>query len=153
MSLIPEAKLLRNELTLRDLSLPDDVVLARKSLIRWTALSLGLISPNESRRLLLDILDVLLEFHAGKEAPTTVQIIDRLIERGGDKKNTKAVYYHLLKLKEKGILTRKKGRYYFWGEDWKPLAELFKDFYFRKATETFEKISVALKKLEENYKR
>lgn len=153
MSLIPEAKLLRNELTLRDLSLPEEVLLARKSLIRWTALSLGLISPNESRRLLLDILDVLLGFHVAKEAPTTSQIIDKLIEQGGDRKNTKAVYYHLLKLKEKELLVRKKGRYYLWGEDWKSLPELFRDFYFKKAENMFEKIGVALKKLENGYKK
>ena len=152
MALIPEAKLLRNELTLRDLSLPDDVLLARKSLIRWTALSLGLISPNESRRLLLDIFDVLLNFHVRKEAPTTAQIIDKLIESGGDKKNTKAVYYHLLKLKEKGIIIRKKGRYYLWGEDWKTLSEIFRDFYYRKADEMFKRMDIALKKLEESYK-
>ena len=61
--MIPESKLIKSELTIRELALPEDVLLARKSLIRWVALSLGMIHPNESRRLLLDILEVLFEFH------------------------------------------------------------------------------------------
>lgn len=155
--MIPEAKLVRSELTLRDLALPDEVTLARKSLIRWTALSLGLISLNESRRLLLGVLDALISFHVAKEAPTTAQIVDKIAEEAGNKENKgqqniKAIYYHLLKLKEKGIIVRKKGRYYFSGEDWKPLPELFRGFYFHKADEMFKRMDVALKKLEESYK-
>lgn len=149
--MLPEARLIKSELTLRDLALPDDVVLARKSLVRWIALSLGLVSPNETRLLILDVLDALLSFHVQKEAPTTEQVMGRLKEVTGKEQGLKAVYYHLLRLKEKGIIIRKKGRYYLYGEDWKSLPELFRQLYFQKADEVFRRIDVALKKLEGSY--
>lgn len=149
--MIPEARLVRSELILRDLSLPDDVKLARKSLIRWLALSLGFISPNDSRQLLLDVFDTLLDFHVRKEAPTTAQILENLKKRTGRDPNPKAVYYHLLRLKEREIIIRKKGRYYMWGEDWRPLSKLFREFYFSRADEMFKKIDEALRRLERSY--
>jgi DNA-binding PadR family transcriptional regulator len=152
MRMIPEAKLIKSELILRDLSLPEDVKLARKSLIRWLALSLGLINPNESRRLVLDVIEVLLGFHVAKEAPTTAQLLERLQELSGKKPNPKAVYYHLLRLKEKGLIVRKKGRYYLGSEEWKSLPEVFNEFYNYKTAEMLKKINEALKKLDESYR-
>jgi len=150
--MIPESKLIRSELTLRELSLPDDVLLARKSLVRWLALSFGMIAPNESRRLLLDILDVLLEFHVKKEAPTTRDILSRLEELTKEKQNPKAVYYHLQRLRNSGILTRKKGRYFFGEGDNRELREVFRDFYIKKTDMTFSNIGKALEKLGHSYK-
>jgi DNA-binding PadR family transcriptional regulator len=150
-NMIPESRLIRSELVLRDMSLPQDVLLARKSLVRWVALSLGLILPNESRTLLLDVLDALLYFHVKKENPTTKDILERLESETREKPNPKAVYYHLLRLKNAGMLTRKKGRYALSEEDGKSLNSLFRDFYFRKADSAFNNIDAALKKLEDSY--
>ncbi len=149
--MLPEARLIRSEFTIRDLSLPEEVMLARKSLIRWIALSLGLISHNESRKLLLDVLEVIILFHIEKEAPTTTRIVERLIKLREKKPHIKSVYYHLLKLKENGILVRKKGRYYLWGEDWRPLKDVFKDLYLQKSEDIFKNIQQALRKLESSY--
>lgn len=149
--MIPESKLIKSEITIRELSLPDDVVLARKSLIRWLALSLGLITPNESRRLLLDVFDALLDFHVSGEAPTTKDILDKLESKTKAKQNPKAVYYHLLKLKEFGLISRKKGRYSFGDGNGKRLSELFRQFYVMKANQAFENIEAALEKLESSY--
>jgi DNA-binding PadR family transcriptional regulator len=150
--MIPESRLIRSELTLRELALPDDVLLARKSLIRWLALSLGLILPNESRRLLLDILEVLLEFHVRDEAPTTRDIIARLEELGKEKQNPKAVYYHLQRLKNSGLLGRKKGRYYLGNGEGRSLKAIFRRFYMSKADDAFTNIDRALEKLENGYR-
>lgn len=150
--MIPESRLIRSELTLRELALPDDVLLARKSLIRWLALSLGLILPNESRRLLLDILEVLLEFHVKDEAPTTKDIIARLEELSREKQNPKAVYYHLQRLKNSGILGRKKGRYYLGNGEGRSLKAIFRQFYMSKADDAFANIDRALEKLENGYR-
>ena len=109
--MIPESRLIKSEIVIREMSLPDDVLLAKKSLVRWIALSLGLILPNESRMLLLDVLDALLYFHVKNENPTTQDILARLKKQTKKEPNPKAVYYHLLKLKEADILIRKKGRY------------------------------------------
>ncbi|NYZ73828.1 hypothetical protein H0O00_01675 [Candidatus Micrarchaeota archaeon] len=150
--MIPESRLIMSEFTLRELSLPDDVLLARKSLIRWLALSLGMILPNESRRLLLDILEVLVEFHVRNENPTTRDIMARLEEQTKAKPNPKAVYYHLQRLKAFGILARKKGRYHLGYGDGKNLRETFRQFYLNKADSAFANIATALDKLENSYR-
>jgi hypothetical protein len=150
--MIPESRLIMSEFTLRELSLPDDVLLARKSLIRWLALSLGMILPNESRKLLLDILEVLIEFHVKNENPTTRDIVTRLEEHTKAKQNPKAVYYHLQRLKTSGILARKKGRYHLGYGDGKNLKETFRQFYLNKADSAFSNIATALDKLESGYR-
>ncbi len=101
-------------MVLRELQLPHEVELTKKSLVRWLALSLGLISPNESRTLMLDVLEALLFFHAKKEEPSIHDIFEKLGEiRKNEGVNPKAVRYHLLQLKNKGIISRKKGKYSF----------------------------------------
>lgn len=150
--MIPESKLIRSELTIRELALPEDVLLARKSLVRWVALSLGMIHPNESRRLLLDILEALFEFHVKGEQPTTRDIIARLEAQSGSKQNPKAVYYHLLRLKELGILGRKKGRYQLGDGEKRSLRDIFREFYLKKADRAFGNIATALDKLENGYR-
>lgn len=148
--MIPEAKLIKTEIVLRELTLPDDVLLARKSTVRWLALSLGLIMPNESRTLLLDIFDVLLELQAKGVQPTTKEIIDELEKKTKEKQNPKAIYYHLQKLTNMGILSRKKGKYYFGDGDGKSISDVFREFYKNKTDDTFSNIDKALKKLENN---
>lgn len=150
--MIPESKLIRSELTIRELALPEEVILARKSLVRWIALSLGLIMPNESRKLLFDILEVLIELHIKNEAPTTKDIISQLEHNTKRKQNPKAVYYHLQKLKNFGVLSRKKGRYALGDGESRNLREIFKNFYLKKADSAFVNIATALDKLENNYR-
>lgn len=149
--MIPESKFIKNEITLREMALPEEVKLTRKSLIRWLALSLGLISPNESRKLMLDILEVLFLFHVQKEQPTTKDILAKLGEITGKPQNEKAVYYHLLKLKEAGVITRKKGAYNIGEGDWVKLSEQFKQLYSKRSDEAFDKIDEAFSKLEATY--
>ncbi len=150
--MIPESRLIRSELVLRDLSLPDDVMLARKSLIRWLALSLGMISPNESRQLLLDILEALLECQIKNELPTTKDIIAKLETQTKTKQNPKAVYYHLQRLKDSGILSRKKGRYSIGDGDGKKLKDILREKYIKKADSAFENIATVLEKIESGYR-
>lgn len=151
--MIPESKLIKSELTLREMSLPTDVKLARKSLVRWIALSLGLILPNESRTLLLDILDVILSSHVKNEYPTTKDIIEKLEAQLKNKQNPKAVYYHLLRLKETGFLSRKKGRYYLGDGEEQKLSDIFRKIYSSKAESAFSRIDEALNKLEGSYQQ
>jgi DNA-binding PadR family transcriptional regulator len=149
--MIPESKLIKSEIVIREMSLPQDVMLAKKSLVRWIALSLGLILPNESRTLLLDVLDSLIYFHVKRENPTTQDILSRLKKQTKTEPNPKAVYYHLLKLKDAGILMRKKGRYSLSEDEGKSLPELFREIYLRKANSAFANLDSALKKLENSY--
>ncbi len=151
--MIPESSLIQSEITLRELILPEDVVLARKSLIRWLALSLGLITPNESRQLLLDVFEVLLECHIKKETPTTRDIIEKLETKSNEEQNPKAIYYHLLKLKESGLINRKKGRYYLGDGQNERLCHMIRGFYESKANNAFNNIETALNHLENSYEK
>jgi len=151
-NMIPESRLIKSELTLRELSLPQDVLLAKKSLIRWVALSLGMILPNESRTLILDIIDVIFEYHVRGEEPTTKDIIARLEQKTKSKQNPKAIYYHLQRLKDSEVISRKKGRYFLGDGNDKSLSGIFKKLYMKKADSAFSNIEAALEKLESGYR-
>jgi len=111
----PEAGLINCEITLREMQLPQEVKLTRKSLVRWLALAMGLVSPNESRTILIDLLESLFYFQfAEKQDPSVDDLIEYMKkELGRDRSNEKAVRYHLLKLQNMGLLERRKGRYSF----------------------------------------
>lgn len=142
--MIPESRLIRGETIIRELSLPEDVKLTKKSLVRWLALSLGLIYPNESRKLLLEVLEALLYFQAKNYQPTTAEIIE-YVEKGREKKqHPKAVYYHLLKLKEMGLIERKNKKYTFAESEGRSLPQIFRGFYSSKTERAFKNIEEAL---------
>lgn len=145
--MIPESKFIKKEIVLRNMWLDDEVRLTRKSLIRWVALSLGLISEKESRDLIIDVLDVLFEFFARGEEPTTQEIVDRLKAKSDEEPNPKAVYYHLQKLMDQGLLQREKGKYFISREN-KRLSVAVRELYLKEANEALEEITKALEGLE-----
>ncbi|MDD5022922.1 MAG: hypothetical protein PHU63_02015 [Candidatus ainarchaeum sp.] len=147
--MIPESKLIRSEITIRDMAINDEIKLAKKSMVRWLALSLGLVSPNESRTLIFDILEVLFYAHIKKEQLTSQQIFDKLESITSEKTNEKAVYYHLLKLKEKGFLMGRDKKYFLTDEN-KSLSEFLKSFYSEKIRSSFEKITQISSALEKS---
>lgn len=149
--MLPEGKLIKSELVLRDMNLPEDVKLTKKSLVRWIALSLGLISPNESRTISLDVLECLINFHIKKIQPTTKEIIEEL-QKMNVQADEKSVYYHLLKMKEAGLIDRKDGKYFFGsGEDAK-LSQIIRKIYQEKFDRSFKNVEGALNSVEA-YKR
>lgn len=149
--MLPEGKLIKNKLVLREMWLPDDVKLTKKSLVRWIALSLGLISPNESRTILLDVLGVMINFHLKKIQPTMKEIIGKFISMG-IKADGKSIYYHILKMKETGFIERKNGKYFFGeGEEIK-LSQIIKKLYQEKFDKSFKNIDEALDTLDQTLK-
>ncbi len=150
---IPEAELILSETTLRDLQLTREVKLAKKSLVRWLALSCGLISPRESRKTLIDLLEALIELQVKDEVdPEVPEIIEKMA--GIDEKyreKEKAIRYHLLQLQNMGLLERAKGKYHFavapFAEK-KDIASSFEHVYKRKTEVSLAKIKEALKQLE-----
>ena len=150
--MLPESSLIKSELILRDLALPEEVKLAKKSLIRWLALSMGLMLPNESRKLLLEVFEALINFHAKNQTPTTKEIITKIEEITGKPPYPKAVYYHLLRLKESGLISRKKGVYYFGDVPGKKLNEIIREYYASKMSKVLNNMDEAANRLEESYK-
>jgi len=114
---MPESQLIRGECLVRDLQFSEDVKLTRKGLVRYLALSLGLISQNETRAGLLEVFEALLFFHYEKRESRTDPDIHMLLEKIAEIKknepNPKAVRYHLLQLKKLGIIETKRRKYRF----------------------------------------
>jgi len=133
-----------------------DVKLTRRGLIRYLALSLGLISPNESRTLMLDILEALFGAHYAAEEPNIHQIMDRInaLRKADDPAQEKAVRYHLHQLKMKGVLERKQGKYRItlppMAEN-NDLGEALEYTYLQNARTAFEKVKKACGTLRHMY--
>jgi DNA-binding transcriptional ArsR family regulator len=147
--MIPESKYILNETVIRDLSLNDDILVTKKSTIRWLALSLGLINPNESRKQVFDLLETLIDFHYNSVAPTTSEILEKMDIDPSSSNRHKAIYYHLSRLQNSGLINRKKGKYYFSSEidDFRPLDLILKELYLKRIDAVFSKISTASKKI------
>ncbi len=150
---LPESSLIRQEHIVRDMQLLREVKLTKRGLIRYLALSLGLISPNESRTLMLDILEALFGAHFSHEEPDVNQLMERInaVRPADSPAQIKAVRYHLHQLKEKGILQRKAGRYRFAlppMAEKTDLGEALEYVYLTNAKNALEKTKIALKTLE-----
>ncbi len=152
---MPESELIRSECMVRDLQFNEDVKLTRKALVRWLALSLGLISPNESRKGLLEVLEALLFFHYRKRKSGSDPNIHQLLEKIGKIKksgpNPKAVRYHLLQLKKRGIIETKKRKYRFSlapMQENDDLSVALANVYRQRMDSSFAKIKKALSLLE-----
>ncbi|MFH1221534.1 MAG: hypothetical protein V1492_00435 [Candidatus Micrarchaeota archaeon] len=145
--MIPESKLIKSEILLRELALQEDVLLTRKSTVRWLALSLGLINPNESRTVVIDLLDVLFSFHYEGKRPTTKDILGKMSGMSGEEQNSKAVYYHLQRLMDLGMLNREKGEYFFGDGTGGSLAVVFKKLYDSRTTTAFSGIDRAFSRI------
>ena len=114
MKELPEAGLVRKTITLREMDLPPEVKLTKKSLLRWFALSTGLISEKESRTTGLDILDALFYLQLSKnKQPTTLEVQQLIKSKRGREVSEKLIRYHLKRLIDLGFLRRKKNKYLF----------------------------------------
>ena len=152
---MPESALIRGECLVRELQLNEEVRLTRKGLVRYLALSLGLISPKESRIGLLEVLEALLFFHfARKEThadPDIHRILEKIKQIKKSDPNPKAVRYHLLQLKKLGIIETKKRKYRFVlspSQENDDLAAALAYVYRQRVDASFEKIRKALSQFE-----
>lgn len=111
MEMLNEAKLVERELTLRNLQINKEVMETRRSIVRWLALSIGVISPGESRLTAVSVLDALLYFSfKEKRDPDVPEMVD-YITRSWGPINEKTLRYHLLQLKKMNIASNSGGKY------------------------------------------
>jgi len=107
-----EKDLIESEMTLRRLRLPPEARLTRKSLLRWVALSLGLITPGESRDTIISILDALFHYQVRGKSPTT-RDIKAYIDQNYSETTEKTIRYQLGKLRETGFIEKDANSYRF----------------------------------------
>lgn len=108
-----EATLIESEFTIRNLRLSNEVMETRRSIIRWLALSLGVINPGESRLSSLSVLDALVYFQFTKNVDPEVPQLIEYIGSNWEPINEKTLRYHLLRMKKMGIVENSRGRFYF----------------------------------------
>ena len=78
---VNESNLIENELTLRDLRITKEVTETRRSVVRWLALAMGIISPGESRLTAVSVFDSLLYFQFTERKDPSVEELMEYITR------------------------------------------------------------------------
>ncbi|OJI08302.1 hypothetical protein Micr_00159 [Candidatus Micrarchaeum sp.] len=111
MPAINEAKLIQAEVKLRNLLVTKEVTETRRSMVRWLALSLGIINPGETRLSAIYVLDAMLYFQFQKKQDPNVEELSEYISKSWQPINEKTLRYHLLQLKTSNIIVHSKGRY------------------------------------------
>jgi hypothetical protein len=111
--MLPEASLVTKEYVIRDLQVSGSTRMTKKSLVRWFALSLGLISPGETRPGMLGVLEALFHYQFSRRRDPDIHEIVEYAQRENKGANEKAIRYHLLTLKQAGIVERSQGAYHF----------------------------------------
>ncbi len=152
----PEAELVRTTFTLRVMDLPPSVFLTKRSLLRWFALAFGLLSEQESRSTILDVLEALFHFQCAKKSEPTSADLQAHIKSKGKKVSDKLLLYHLKRLQDVGLLERKKGKYSFCADpyaDKSDLAAGFKAGVGMQVNKSLQDVQTVLSKLAENYRR
>lgn len=150
----PEAELVRKTFTLRQMDLPPQVLDTKRSLVRWFALSFGLLSEKESRSTILDVLDALFTLQLSKKSsPTTAQLLQHL--KATEKKiDEKLLRYHLKRLLDVDLLERRKGRLSFVVDPHAEKGDIVAGFRHNigiPVQESVQRISFALGKIKEKY--
>ena len=146
--MIPEKELIRREYTLRELRLPTDTKLTKQSMLRWVALSLGLLSPDETRQSVLPVLDSFIALQVKGTAPTVAE----LATASGQPE--KVVRYHLQRLQALGIAEEQKRRYRFVMDSSSnklSLAKTFKQHYAETLVQSLSSVEAALAELQRAY--
>jgi DNA-binding transcriptional ArsR family regulator len=144
--MIPESKYIKSEITIRDMAIDSSVKLSRESLVRWLALSLGLIGENETRTNILPLLDVMIDAHLagnGLELPEIFNKVNKKAEM-----DDKTVYYHLGRLKKAGFISKKENKYYFGDGFERDLNRIIENAYRSRIDNSFLSVREAINSLQ-----
>ena len=153
---LPEAELVRGAYTLRVMDLPPQVSLTKRSMLRWFALAFGLISAQESRSTILDVLDTLFHHQFTKKTEPTSADLQAYLKSKGKPVSDKLLLYHLKRLQDNGLLQRKKGKYCFCSDPYADKGDVAAGFKATVATgvqRSLNDIQSVLGKLADSYKR
>ncbi|MBU0662883.1 MAG: winged-helix domain-containing protein [Candidatus Diapherotrites archaeon] len=153
---LPEAGLIRGAYTIRAMDMPPEVSMTKRSLLRWFALSFGLISEKESRSTILDVLDALFIMQVAQEKEPTSREIHAYINEGGKKISDKLLRYHLKRMLDAGLVNRKKLKYSFAHAPHAERNDLragFNHNVTKQVNSSLEAIETVFEKLGQSYKK
>ena len=146
-----EAKLIEREITVRNLTLTKEVTETRRSLVRWLAVSLGVINPGETRQAAIQVFDSIMffQFHERRD-PEVPEMMEYISTAWGEPINEKTLRYHLLQLSKSNIVKHAKGKYFLPQPDGaeKYDGEAWVNHYFNtEITPIKDKLVVAMREL------
>jgi len=151
----PEAGLVRKTFIIKKMDLPPSVQLTKRSLLRWFALSFGLLSEQESRDTVLNVLDALFFFLLGKKQnPSTLELQSYISEKYHKKISEKLLRYHLNRLIALELLQRKSNRYFLNNSpsaEPNNIVESFNYWVKEQVNESMDDIAKVLSKIAGNY--
>ena len=154
---IPESELVRKTFVIKRMDLPPSVQLTKRSLLRWFALSFGLLSEQESRDTVLNVLDALFHFLlAKKQNPSTLELQAYIGDKYHKRVGEKLLRYHLNRLIALELLQRKKNRYFLNNSPYSEpnsLVESFNHWVKQPVNESLDEIEGVLAKISNSYKR
>ncbi len=146
--MVPEKELIKREYHLRELRLPSDTKLTKQSLLRWVCLSLGLLSPDESRQSILPIFDSFLTLQFTEKNPTVSELAEK------SSQPEKAVRYHLNRLVALGLVEEQKRHYKFVmdsSSNTLNIKKTFQEHYVKNLTTSLSSVEQALAELQRSY--
>jgi len=152
----PESGLVRKTFIVKQMDLPPSVLLTRRSLLRWFALSFGLVSEKESRDTVLNVLDALFVFLGKGQSPSTLDIQVYIGNKYHKKISEKLLRYHLNRLILLELLKRKQNRYFLNNSpssEQGNIAESFNHWVKKPVNESLDSIASVLEKLSQSYKK
>jgi hypothetical protein len=110
---VNEAELIEKEIKVRNLRLTKEVLETRRSIVRWLALTLGILNPGESRQSSIAVLDALVQYQFVKNTDPSVDDLMSYINANWEAINEKTLRYHLLRMKKEGLVENSQGKFYF----------------------------------------
>ena len=139
------------------MDLPPSVQLTKRSMLRWFALSFGLISEQESRDTVLNVLDALFYLLiTKKQSPTTLEIQAYISTKFHKNVSEKLLRYHLNRLIALELLQRKSNKYSLNNSPYAEpnnVVESFNHWVKQPANSAMDDIAKVLAKLADSYKK
>ncbi len=153
----PESELVRKSFTVKQMDLPPSVQLTKRSMLRWFAMSFGLLSEQESRDTVLNVLDSLFYFLLfKKQNPSTIELQTYISSKHGKKISEKLLRYHLNRLIALELVQRKRNRYFLNNSPSSEPGDLVESFNYwvkKPVNESLDGIGLVLEKIAANYKK
>ncbi len=153
----PESELVRKTFTLKQMDLPPSVQLTKRSMLRWFAMSFGLLSEQESRDTVLNVLDSLFYFLLfKKQNPSTIELQTYISDKYSKKISEKLLRYHLNRLITLEFVQRKRNRYFLNNNPSTEHDDLVESFNFwvkKPVNESLDGIGLVLGKISDSYKK
>ncbi len=144
--MLSESRYVKSDIVLREMAIDSSVKLSRESLLRWLALSLGLVERNESRTNIIPLLDILIDAHVASEGLELMELHKRVNKKS--KMDDKTVYYHVNRLKKMGLVSKKENLYYLGDGFEKDLNTIIENAYKTRMDGAFSSIREAVNSLQ-----